>query len=368
MFELPPRAELKLRQERFLDALEDKGLSGAFVRDDANIRYLSGFAGHDSALLISRKHKLLLTDFRYKEEGQKTAPGFKVTLKPGGLYEKAGTWARKFRLKNLAIERDVITVDALKALRKYAKRVQLKPIVSPARELRMVKSAWEVQQLEKALRIQEKCFLEVCKILKPGIKEVDAAAEMRYRMVTAGADDQSFDCMFQWGASSSLPHGRPTQKKLPTSCIILIDWGAKYNGYHGDLTRTFFLGTIPRRLRAIHGIVMEAQARAIEAIAPGKPFKDVDAAARDFITKAGYGKYFGHSTGHGIGLRIHEAPGLAKSAKGELKPGHVVTVEPGIYLAGVGGVRIEDDVLVTEKGYRILSKLPKGLRWNGSND
>ena len=369
MFELPPRAELKLRQERFIEALEKKGLSGAFVIDDANVRYLSGFSGHDSALLITPKKKLLLTDFRYQEEAKNTAPGWKVTLKPPSLYEKAGFWARKLRLKTLAVERDTLSVAGLAAIRKHARRVRVRPVPSPAQALRMVKSDWEIVQIEKALRIQEKCFLEVCKVLKPGIKEYEAAAEMRYHMVKNGADDQSFDCMFQWGASSSLPHGRPTGKPLPTSCIVLIDWGAKYNGYHGDLTRTFFLGTIPRRLRAIHSIVMEAQARAIAAIAPGVSLVDVDAQARDFIKKAGFGKHFGHGTGHGLGLRIHEAPRLSQMAgKGKLAPGHVVTVEPGIYLPGEGGVRIEDDVLVTATGGRVLSKLPKGLRWNGLND
>jgi Xaa-Pro aminopeptidase len=190
---------------------------------------------------------------------------------------------------------------------------------------------------------------------------------MRYRLVRAGAEDQAFDCIFQFDANASRPHGGPTSRRLRPDSLVLLDWGARVGGYHSDLTRTFFMGSIPGRLREIHQVVAEAQRRAKEAVSPGVLFADVDRAARSFIRKAGYGRLFGHSTGHGLGLRVHEAPRLSSRAKGELKPGMVVTVEPGIYLPGAGGVRIEDDVLVTETGRRVLSRLPVGLRWDGRN-
>jgi Xaa-Pro aminopeptidase len=246
--------------------------------------------------------------------------------------------------------------------------MNIRPEDSMIGELRLVKSEWEVQQIEKSLRIQEQCFLEFCKGLRDGISEREAAAELRYRMVKAGADDQAFQCMFQIGSNSSLPHGRPTDRVLRGDAIILVDWGSKLGGYHSDLTRTFFVGRIPPQLRHIHGIVLGAQLSAIQRIAPDVAMTEVDKAAREVIANAGFAKAFGHNTGHGLGLNIHEPPSLSPRYKGVLKPGMVVTVEPGIYIPGMGGVRIEDDVLVTEKGHRVLSRLVKGLRWNGDNN
>ena len=369
MFLLPPLEELKARQAKFAEGLAKKKLPGALITDDANMRYLSGFAGHDSALLFTPKHKLLLTDFRYLEEGQKTSPGWKVAIRPikTNLLAWAAQQAKKHKLAALGVERTAFTLAQRDALRKEHSKLKLLPQGGLLEDQRLAKSAWEVSQIEAALRIQERAFVQVCKMLKPGIREFEAAAELRYLMLKAGADDQAFDCMFQWGSSSSLPHGRVTDKPMPAECIVLIDWGARYNGYHGDLTRTFFIGNIPRRLREIHEIVGTAQARSLERIKPGVTFKEADSAARNVIRKAGYGKLFGHGTGHGLGLRIHEAPRLNQSTPGKLQPGMVVTVEPGIYVAGVGGVRIEDDVLVTKDGARILSRMPKGLRWDGSN-
>ncbi|MCW8132004.1 MAG: aminopeptidase P family protein [Planctomycetota bacterium] len=362
-----PADELRARLKRFRAMLDRERLGGALITDFINVRYLSGFAGGDSALFVTPRQRLLLTDFRYVEEAAHQAPGWKVVTKPAALLEKAGVLAKKFRVRKLAVESGHLTLGMAKGLQKFARGVALKPMNQMVEELRIIKSPWEVRQLEAALRIQERCFGEVCRMLRPGIREYEAAAEMRYRLVKGGADDQSFECMFQWGSNASRPHGRPTDRKLQESNIVLIDWGAKFNGYHGDLTRTFFLGTIPARLRKIHEIVAQAQQQAVERIAPGVEFANVDRAARDLIDKAGYKKQFGHSTGHGIGLKIHEAPTLSWRGKGVLKPGMVVTVEPGIYLPGAGGVRIEDDVLVTERGCRKLSRVPIGLRWNGAN-
>ncbi|GMV83402.1 MAG: X-Pro dipeptidase [Planctomycetota bacterium] len=365
---VPPAAELRGRVARFREIMAFEKIGGAFVTDPMNVRYLSGFTGDDSALLVTQKRKLLLTDFRFIEEAQQSAKGWQIVLKPPGLMDKAGEWARKLRVRTLGVERHDLSLGDLDALKKAAKGVKISlPRESLIGRLRLIKSGWEIRQIEKALRIQEQAFREVCALLKTGMREREAAAELRYRMVCAGADDQAFDCMFQWGPNSSLPHGRPTDKKLPRRSIVLIDWGARCGGYHADLTRTFFIGKIPPRLRKIHGIVAEAQRRAIAAVGPGVELAAVDRAAREHIRKSGYGKYFGHGTGHGLGLRIHEAPSLNSRAQGMLQPGMVVTVEPGIYLPGVGGVRIEDDVLVTASGHRVLSRMPIGLRWNGSN-
>ena len=364
----PPREELRGRLERFRAVLARKRLSGAVITDGMNVRYLSGFTGDDSALLVTASQRLLLTDFRYVEEAQRTAPGWRIVTKPAELMEKSGVHARKLRVRRLGVESNQLSLNGAARLRKAARGIQVRPHPNLVEELRLIKSPWELRLIEAALRIQEQAFLEVCRWLKPGIREREAAAELRYRMVRMGAGDQAFDCMCQWGSHSSLPHGRPSDRKLRAESVILIDWGAQLGGYHADLTRTFFLGTISPRLRRIHEIVAQAQALAIAKIAPGIAFAEVDKAARRHIRRAGFGRYFGHSTGHGLGLRIHEAPRLSSLARGELKPGMVVTVEPGIYLPGVGGVRIEDDVLVTARGHRKLSRLPVGLRWNGGNE
>jgi len=364
---VPPQAELRARLERFRQLLVSRKLSAALIVNEQNVRYLSGFTGNDSALLITLRRTYLLTDFRYLEEGRKTAKGWTVVIRPPGLMEKAGHYARKLRIRKLAVEPTGMRLADLRALRKAARGIKLKPEDSMVSELRLIKSRWEVRQIEAALRIQEGCFKRLCRSLKPGISERQAAAKLRYLMVQAGADDQAFDSMFQIGSHSSLPHGRPTRRSLPRRAVILLDWGARIAGYHSDLTRTFFLGSISPRLRKIHGVVMEAQQAAIQRVAPGVALADVDKAARTIIRKAGYGKAFGHSTGHGLGLDIHESPSLSSRAKGTLKAGMVVTVEPGIYLPGLGGVRIEDDVLVTASGYRVLSRLKKGVRWNGAN-
>lgn len=363
---LPPREELHTRLDRFRERMNREGLSGFLVTDEADVRYLSGFTGGDTILLITGRQKLLLTDFRYAEEARQSAPGWRVVTRPPDLMEKAGLFARKLHARRLGIAGEHLTVHQMKRLRKATRGLIVKPLMGLAGELRLCKSAWEVRQIEGALRIQEQCFRQVCRKLEPGMHEYEFAAELRYRMVKAGAEDQAFPVLCQFGAGASLPHGRPTDRRLRTGSVILVDWGARLNGYHSDLTRSFFIGSIPKPLREIHGIVAEAQALAKARVAPGVPFAEVDEAARRFIRKTGYGKYFGHSTGHGLGLQIHEPPALSRRGNGVLKPGMVVTIEPGIYLPGKGGVRIEDDVLVTDKGCRVLSRLPRGLRWSGN--
>ena len=367
MSALPPKAELKARLNGFREIMHRRKISSALITNEENVRDLSGFTGGDSELLITKNKKFILTDFRFIEEAQNTAKGFKITLEPRGIMEKAAALAKKLRQRRLAVEPGNLRMVDVKALRKFARGIKIVPENAMVGELRLFKSPWEVAQIEKGVRIQELCFQQLCEGLRDGISEREAAAYLRFLMVKAGADDQAFQVMFQIGNHSSLPHGRPTMRTLKGDAIILCDWGAKVNGYHSDLTRTFFIGRIPPQLRHIHGLVLEAQRQAIERIAPGVEFVTVDKAARDVIAKAGFGKQFGHSTGHGVGLDIHEQPSLSMRAEGVLQPGMVVTVEPGIYLPGVGGVRIEDDVLVTENGYRVLSRLSRNLRWNGEN-
>jgi len=226
---------------------------------------------------------------------------------------------------------------------------------------RAVKTPEEVSLIRKALAIQQEAFKRTCRFIKPGRSEVEVAAYLEYEMRKLGADGPSFNTIIAADANASLPHAIPGKKKIRKGGIVLIDWGAKYGGYCSDLTRVVGVGAMSRKMREVYQVVLDAQMAAIDAIAPGKKLADIDKVARDIITRAGYGKAFGHSLGHGIGLDIHEQPTLASRSVGELQPGHIVTVEPGIYLPGVGGVRIEDDVLVTPRGGQVLSSLPKSL-------
>jgi Xaa-Pro aminopeptidase len=226
---------------------------------------------------------------------------------------------------------------------------------------RAVKQPMEISAIRQALKIQRQAFRRTLDQLRPGQTENQVAAFLEYQMRLLGADGASFPTIAAADANAALPHAIPGPRKLRRGGILLIDWGARFRGYCGDLTRVVALGKMPPKLREVYKVVLDAQLAAIDAVGPGKRLKDIDAVARCMIEKAGYGEYFGHGLGHGIGLDIHEQPVLSRRAKGELRPGHVVTVEPGIYLPGVGGVRIEDDVLVTARGRQVLSDLPKSL-------
>lgn len=382
MSDTPGAGELEARLERFRGVMEECRVPAALITNGCNVRYLSGFSGRDSALLVTPRQRFLLTDFRYIEEARRDIPGWTIIVEksrrgrggkekeliPRGLMDKAGYVARKLRLRKLGVEAEDMRVADMRALRRAAHDASLRPQYCMVAQLRVLKSDWEVRQIEKALRIQEFALLELCRVLDEKTSEREAAARLRYLMVMAGAEDEAFDSMVLFGPRSSLPHGRPGSQVLGKRGVALVDWGARKTGYHSDLTRTFFFGTISRRLRDIHEVVGEAQRQAISRIAPGAPLSDVDAAARAVIRKAGFGKAFGHSTGHGLGLEVHEAPAVSARAKGMLRAGMVVTVEPGVYLPGIGGVRIEDDVLVTPQGHRVLSRLDRGLRWNGNKD
>jgi len=343
--------------------LRPSGASALLVTNARDIRYLTGFIGDDSwALIPMRGSKgYILSDFRFEEQIAKEAPHAVAIMRKKALAEELGKLTNRLRLKKIALQPDYLTLAQRRPLAKHlgAKRLLVKD--DGLLMQRAVKDADEVKAIRKALAIQQQAFRETCDFIKPGQTENEVAAYLEYRMRALGADGVSFPSIVAANANGSLPHAIPGKSKIKAGGSVLIDWGAKYNGYCSDLTRVIALGKMKPKIREIYQIVLDAQMAAIDAIAPGKKLSDIDAVARDVITKAGYGKEFGHSLGHGLGLDIHEQPVLAGKAKGVLQPGHVVTVEPGIYLPGIGGVRIEDDVLVTAKGHKVLSDLPKSL-------
>ncbi len=343
--------------------LKKTGIDALLVTNPRDIRYLTGFVGDDSWALIPLKGRkvYILSDFRFEEQIAKEAPHAVAIMRKKGLAHELATWTDKLRIDKVGLQTGHVTLAQRKAIAAQLGARRLKAINDGLYGQRAVKNPDEVKAIRKALKIQQQAFEETRQFIRPGMSEYEIAAYLEYRMRTLGADGVSFPSIVAADANASLPHAIPGSRKVRPGGIILIDWGAKWGGYCSDLTRVLALGKIKPRLREIYQIVLDAQLAAIDAIAPGKRLKDIDKVARDVIDRAGYGDRFGHSLGHGLGLDIHELPTLASRSEGVLKPGHVVTVEPGIYLPGVGGVRIEDDVLVTERGRRVLSDLPKSL-------
>ncbi|MEM1209854.1 MAG: aminopeptidase P family protein [Planctomycetota bacterium] len=355
---------LRARQARVRSAVRDANADALLVVNPADIRYLTGFVGDDSWLVLPPRGKpVILSDFRFEEQIEREAPDATAVIRAGRMTEALrGVLAKRKAIAILAYQADHLTVAQARALSKPMRGlVKLKALNEATLAARQVKTDDEVRLIRDALKIQQAAYLETIATIKPGQREAEVAAFLEYRMRALGADGVSFPSIVAADANAALPHAIPGPAKIKKNGIVLIDWGARYRGYCSDLTRVVGVGGMSRKMRAVYQITLDAQLAAIDAIAPGKAFSEIDGVARKVIADAGYGDRFGHSLGHGLGLDVHEEPRLAASAKGVLEPGMVVTVEPGIYLPGVGGVRIEDDVLVTDRGHRVLSELPKSL-------
>ncbi len=329
------------------------------VTNPKDIRYLTGFVGDDSWLLVPhRASPIILSDARFEEQIQREAPGVQAVMRKKGLADALAD----LKPDRFAMQSAYLTLAQHKALVKKFSPRKVKPVNDGLIDQRAVKTSSEVKCIEQALSIQQEAFRGTLKFLRPGRSEVEIAAHLEYQMRLLGADGPSFNTIIAADANASLPHAIPGPRKLARGGFVLIDWGARFRGYCGDMTRVVAMGKFPAKISEIYKVCLDAQLAGIAAIRPGARLKEVDKAARDVIVRAGYGEQFGHGLGHGLGLDIHEQPVLSfRMKKGELQPGQVVTVEPGIYLPGVGGVRIEDDVLVTASGKRVLSDLPKSL-------
>jgi Xaa-Pro dipeptidase len=282
-------------------------------------------------------------------------------MRRGSLNAEIATACKDLKVTKLAVQSDHLTLANQAELRKLAKGVRLVEAPPICARLRTLKSADEVRAMNKALRVAEDAFNAMRKTIRAGQTELEMAARLEYEMKRRGASGPAFPTICAEGANAALPHAHPGKRKAKSGSAMLFDWGARVGGYCSDLTRMLFLGKVPARFKEIYAIVLDAQMAAIAAIRPGRRMCDIDAVARRHIEKAGYGNEFSHGLGHGLGLDVHEAPSLSWRSQEKLRPGMLVTVEPGIYLPGVGGVRIEDDVLVMDRGCRILSRLSKRL-------
>lgn len=332
------------------------------VTNPKDIRYLTGFHGEASHLVITEKRPIIISDFRFQEE-LAAVKGVDLYIRPGVMLDAVKTVIGDLAPKTLAIQAEAMSVDTRNTYAKAVGAKRMKDTSGLLRELRIIKDDSEVALIRKAIGIQEAALTATLKQLKPGMTELMVAAILEYEMKVRGSPEPSFDTIAAARANGSLPHAIPGTTKTANGQPLLIDWGATYDGYHGDMTRTFSFGKWSKQMGEIYRVCLAAHEASLAAVAPGKTGAEVDLVGRRIIDAAGYGPNFGHATGHGIGLDIHEEPRLAKNTTTVLQPGMVVTIEPGIYLPGVGGVRIEDDVLVTARGGKSLCSLPKDIHW-----
>jgi Xaa-Pro aminopeptidase len=349
------------RMDRLRHALRGGGLGALLVTDAANVTYLTGFRGDDSWLLVTGARQWFLTDSRYTEQAAAEAPQCELVERKETLVKTLAEVFPTCGAQSLAFEAPSVSYASYVKLADALDGAELTPKESLVEKLREVKDEGEIARIRQAVEVAEGAFEDIRGRLAPGQTEHEVATQLDHAMRVRGAARSSFESIVAARERSSLPHARATEARLAPDDAVLVDWGAERDLYCSDATRMLFLAPPHKRWREIYAAVLAAQQAAVEAIRPGAPLREVDAAARDHIAKAGYGDRFGHGLGHGVGLRVHESPSLNKQAEGELAEGMVLTIEPGIYLPGWGGVRIEDLVCVRSEGAEVLSSLPKTL-------
>lgn len=351
------------RLRRLRAAVREQDCEALLVTNPDDIRYLTGFSGEDSVALVQSRKVTIVSDFRFAEDLEVVKGRSRVVLRDGKMSDAVGALVRDEGVERLALQAEHVTLAERNA---YASRIgarRLVPTTGLMSDLRAIKDEVEIRKIRRAVRLQEEAMLATLGTIEAGQREQEICARLEFEMKSRGASGPSFPTIVAAGAFSSRPHAVPAKAKAATGRALLIDWGARLDGYCSDMTRTFSLGRWSKRMREIYTIALEAFEAALATVADGVSCRAVDAAARDIIAGAGFGEQFGHGLGHGIGLEVHEAPRLARRSDDTLRAGMVVTIEPGIYLPGIGGVRIEDDVLVTERGARTLSSLPRDIDW-----
>jgi Xaa-Pro aminopeptidase len=365
------QAYLTARQQSVIDAMGQRKLDGLLITHPPDLAWLSDFTGHDSIGLLTAKEFYLVTDFRYTEQADKEAGWMKQIIRQAKMADALVDAIGQSGAKRIGFEANFTQyglIDGLgKAIQKskLGSTVELVALEDVLVNLRKVKDDREIGIIRQSIGVAQEAYKALLGLIKVGQTESHLAGLLLLEMRKRGASDASFPPIVGAGANSSLPHYSPQDTKVMSDQFLLIDWGALFKGYCSDLTRTLLIGRVPAALEDIYKITLEAQLAAIALIKPGASTQAVDKAARDVIERAGFGDKFGHGLGHGIGRDIHELPTLRKTPPAEeLRPGMVVTVEPGIYLPGQGGVRIEDDVLVTTTGAEVLSSLDKSLDGN----
>ncbi len=350
---------MQQRVNKLREAMALQGVSAMFVASDINRRYLTGFTGSAGYVLITENESYLLTDFRYMTQAPEQAKDFKVVEHAPKVMETVkgllGSSAK------LGFEQEHVTFATYQSYKEALAGVELVPVSGLVEGLRIFKDEGELAIMREAAVLADRTFSHILTKIRPGVTERELDLQMEMFMRENGATSSSFDTIVASGERSALPHGVASSRVLQGNEFITFDFGALLNGYCSDVTRTVVLGEASDRHREVYGIVLEAQLNALDKIRPGMTGREADALTRDIISSYGYGDNYGHSTGHGLGMEVHESPRLSKLSDDILKPGMVVTVEPGIYIPGFGGVRIEDDIVITETGIEIITSSTKEL-------
>ena len=351
---------MTLKLSNLREQLKKEEIGALLITNPYNRSYMTQFTGTAGVAIVSADDAVFITDFRYTEQAEKEIEGYRIVQHTTTMIEEVATQVKNMNVKIIGFEKDDMAFGLYEL---YANEIEaeMKPVSGLVEKLRMVKTSDELSILQKAAKIADDAFEHIITYIKPGITELEVSNELEFFMRKQGATSSSFSIIVASGLRSALPHGVATDKVIESGDFVTLDYGALYEGYISDITRTVAVGEPSEKLKEIYAVVLEAQELALKGIKPGMTGIEADAIARDHIASKGYGDAFGHSTGHGIGMEVHEAPGLSFRSETVLEPNMVVTVEPGIYLPAIGGVRIEDDIVITEDGNERLTFATKDL-------
>ncbi len=342
----------------FSELLETFNLDVFFVCSPHNVRYLSGFAhGKDAKIVITHSGATLITDGRYIVEASQQRFPYRILPKRTDMNELLG----EFFQGRVGLEAEHLSVATLESFWRDFPDLEFVSTSNVFEQIRRRKTPEEIAHIRKAAELADQGFQHILPYLKPGVREMDVALELEFFLRKNGSEGLAFDITVASGERSAMPHGGATERKIQAGELVTLDFGCVVGGYCSDMTRTVAVGKVPANLRSIYQAVLEAQTLALESVGPGQSGQELDALARNHLASLGYGEYFTHSLGHGVGLFIHEGPSLSSNSEDTLEAGNIVTIEPGVYIPNLGGCRIEDLVLVTEQGHEVLSKSPKHL-------
>lgn len=345
-----------LNQKVISEFLRENSVDAAFIQKDENCRYISGFTGSDSYLFLSGENNYLLTDSRYTEQAKEEATGFTVINYAGRLAEAVAGLVQKHRVRKLGVE-NILTYRMYLSLQEQMPDIDFS--FCETDQLRQIKGQAEIEKIMEACRISDEGFRKIIPLIQAGKTEAELRTALECAMLEAGSEGKSFDTIVASGWRSAYPHGTATDKLIENGDLITFDFGAIYQGYHSDITRTVAVGHITDRQRFLYDSVLDCVLYIEQIMKAGIKACDIDQEARSFLKKKELDSYFTHALGHGVGLEIHETPVLAPRDKTILMPGMVETIEPGVYIPGTGGVRIEDTVAIQKEGISILTKFPK---------
>jgi Xaa-Pro aminopeptidase len=344
------------------DELQKRKLDALLVSSLVHIRYLTGFTGSNALLIIAKRSAVFISDVRYVHQAKLEVEGCaRIIITKLGLYEEAAKRDLLDSARRVGFESQQVTYAQYRVLRRLFPSVSFASTSEIAEEVMLAKDEREIANIRKAVRISDQVFEKILGIIQPGMCELDVSAEISYLQKTLGAERDAFETIVASGDRSAFPHARASQNKIKSGDLLTLDFGCVVDGYHSDITRTIVVGKVTMRAKRLYEVVRDAQQEAINAARAGMWAKDLDAVARACITRRGFGKFFTHSLGHGLGLRIHERPKVSQLSKERLRSGSVITIEPGVYVPEFGGVRIEDDVLLTPNGCVVLNGAPKDL-------